>query len=103
MDCGTCKWVHDCLRKEYDSLREFCKSYEEMTRPLGMEVRIPFPNNSEEVIRINMGVDLTSSEWDRLIGAVLKAVPEYKEGEEIEAKVCFTDNGVYSSEEGGEE
>ena len=103
MDCGTCKWVHQCLMREDDSLRERCKSYEEMTRPLGMEVRIPFPNNSEEVIRINMGVDLTSSEWDRLIGAVLKAVPEYKEGEEIEAKVCFTDNGVYPSEEGGEE
>lgn len=103
MDCGTCKWVHQCLMREHDPLRERCKSYEEMTRPLGMEVRIPFPNNSEEVIRINMGVDLTSSEWDRLIGAVLKAVPEYKEGEEIEAKVCFTDNGVYPSEEGGEE
>lgn len=103
MDCGTCKWVHQCLMREHDPLRERCKSYEEMTRPLGMEVRIPFPNNSEEVIRINMGVDLTSSEWDRLIGAVLKVVPEYKEGEEIEAKVCFTDNGVYPSEKGGEE
>lgn len=103
MDCGTCKWVHQCLMREHDPLRERCKSYEEMTRPLGMEVRIPFPDNSEEVIRINMGVDLTSSEWDRLIGAVLKAVPKYKEGEEIEAKVCFTDNGVYPSEKVGEE
>ena len=103
MDCGTRKEVHQCLMREHDPLRESCKSYEEMTRPLGMEVRIPFPNNPEEVIRINVGIDLTLSEWDRLVGAVLKAVPEYKEGEEIEAKVCFTDNRVYPSDKEGEE
>ena len=103
MDCGTCKWVHQCLMKEHDYLRERCKCYEEMTRPLGMGVRIPFPDNPEEVIRINVGIDLTLSEWDRLVGAVLQAVPEYKEGEEIGAKVCFIDNRVYSSDKKEEE
>lgn len=91
MDCGTCKWVHQCLLKDDDYLRERCKSYEEMTRPLGMGVRISFPDNPEEVIRINVVTDLTLSQWDSLVEAVLKAVPDYKEGEEIEAKVCFTD------------
>lgn len=103
MDCGTCKWVHQCLLKDDDSLRERCKSYEEMTRSLGMEVRIPFPDNPEEVIRINVVTDLTLSQWDRLVEAVLRAVPDYKEGEEIEAKVCFTDNRVYPLEKEGEE
>lgn len=91
MDCGTCRWAHQCLLKDNDYLREHCKSYEEMWKSMGMEVRIPFPDNPQEVIRINVGIDLTLSEWDRLVGAVLKAVPDYKEGEEIEAKVCFTD------------
>lgn len=89
--------------KEYDSLKERCKSYEEMTRPLGMEVRIPFSDNPEEVIRINVVTDLTLSQWDSLVEAVLKAVPDHKDGEEIEAKVCFTDNRVYSSEKEREE
>lgn len=102
MDCGTCKWVHQCLMKEDDSLRERCKSYEEMARPLGMEVKIPFPDNPEEAIRIKVGIDLDLSQWVRLIEAILKAVPDYQGGEEIEAKVCFTDNRVYPSEKEGE-